>query len=284
MAFAGGTDKEAKTIAAVASNIWVAYEKHTGEGLASRRRRDEAAAAGVSSSSSTPGGGIITTGNSGSNTSSVTTSSSVFGLNTNVAGATSASDDGFLFLPFISKGTGGAGGDSMNSREDHSSSSRSRPSSAKGATRRIGNGSNNESSAGRDMGGVGLVGVGGEGDGIGGLRLGQGVAGGEEEREGGGGSGGVVGVGGGMGGEGGGGGVTTREIGVFGSMASKKNNVKSGNISPTSIVGPTGVPKDEEGLTNVMILCEVRRNYSRYPFPYNLYGFVLYLRSLEKFL
>ncbi|KAI9332917.1 hypothetical protein DFJ73DRAFT_55135 [Zopfochytrium polystomum] len=41
IAFAGGTDRDAKTIAAVASNIWVAYEKHTGEGLASRRRRDD---------------------------------------------------------------------------------------------------------------------------------------------------------------------------------------------------------------------------------------------------
>ncbi|KAJ3203819.1 hypothetical protein HDU67_009929, partial [Dinochytrium kinnereticum] len=37
IAFAGGTDKDAKVVSAIVSNIWVAYERHTGEGLAKRR-------------------------------------------------------------------------------------------------------------------------------------------------------------------------------------------------------------------------------------------------------
>ncbi|KAJ3266825.1 Ragulator complex protein lamtor2 [Chytriomyces hyalinus] len=37
VAFAGGSDNDARKLAAVASNVWVAYERHTGEGLASRR-------------------------------------------------------------------------------------------------------------------------------------------------------------------------------------------------------------------------------------------------------
>ncbi|ORY37813.1 hypothetical protein BCR33DRAFT_854565 [Rhizoclosmatium globosum] len=35
--FAGGTESEARKHAAVVSNIWVAYERHTGEGLSARR-------------------------------------------------------------------------------------------------------------------------------------------------------------------------------------------------------------------------------------------------------
>ncbi|KAJ3245535.1 Ragulator complex protein lamtor2 [Chytriomyces hyalinus] len=37
VAFAGGSDNDARKLAAIASNVWVAYERHTGEGLASRR-------------------------------------------------------------------------------------------------------------------------------------------------------------------------------------------------------------------------------------------------------
>ena len=36
ISFSGGTERDAKTVAAIVSNIWVAYERHTGEGLASR--------------------------------------------------------------------------------------------------------------------------------------------------------------------------------------------------------------------------------------------------------
>ncbi|KAJ3194887.1 hypothetical protein HK101_001658 [Irineochytrium annulatum] len=31
-------DREAKVVSAIVSNVWVAYERHTGEGLSSRRR------------------------------------------------------------------------------------------------------------------------------------------------------------------------------------------------------------------------------------------------------
>ncbi|KAJ3100616.1 Ragulator complex protein lamtor2 [Phlyctochytrium planicorne] len=37
IAFSGGSDRDAKVVSAIASNIWVAYERHTGEGLAKRR-------------------------------------------------------------------------------------------------------------------------------------------------------------------------------------------------------------------------------------------------------
>ncbi|KAJ3094524.1 Ragulator complex protein lamtor2 [Phlyctochytrium bullatum] len=52
IAFAGGTDRDAKVVSAIASNIWVAYERHTGEGLA--RRRTAAQAAGGGSSEASP--------------------------------------------------------------------------------------------------------------------------------------------------------------------------------------------------------------------------------------
>ncbi|KAI9328550.1 hypothetical protein BDR26DRAFT_54154 [Obelidium mucronatum] len=60
--FSGGSESEARQNAAVVSNIWVAYERHTGEGLASRRTQNNANAAITSSKSpsgSSPSSAVV---------------------------------------------------------------------------------------------------------------------------------------------------------------------------------------------------------------------------------
>ncbi|KAI8609182.1 hypothetical protein BC830DRAFT_1112722 [Chytriomyces sp. MP71] len=59
VAFSGGSDNDARKYAAVVSNVWVAYERHTGEGLASRRGQLRNNLVATASPAPLSGGGSI---------------------------------------------------------------------------------------------------------------------------------------------------------------------------------------------------------------------------------